>query len=114
MDIILKKENKETIEYNLKRIYNKSFKIDENYARNIFESILEDAINLNASDIHIEPSKNYLVIRMRVDGNLKEVSRFTMDVYPYLSSVIKLDMSMNITEKRLPQDGRAEFTIKNQ
>lgn len=114
MDIMLKKEDKETIEHNLKRIYNRSFKIDENYARNIFESMLEEAIILNASDIHIEPSDNYLIIRMRLDGDLKEVSRFTMDVYPYLSSVIKLDMSMNITEKRLPQDGRAEFTIKNQ
>lgn len=114
MDIILKKEDKETIKENLKRIYNQSFKIDENYARNIFKSILEEAINLKVSDIHIEPSDNYLIIRMRVDGNLKEVSRFTIDVYPYLSSVIKLDMSMNITEKRLPQDGRSDFTIKNQ
>lgn len=114
MDIILKKEDKNTIDENLKRIYKQSFNIDENYARNIFRSILEEGVKLNASDIHIEPSDNHLSIRMRVDGNLKEVSRFTIDVYPYLSSVIKLDMSMNITEKRFPQDGRSDFNIKNQ
>ena len=84
MDIMLKKEDKETIEHNLKRIYNRSFKIDENYARNIFESMLEEAIILNASDIHIEPSDNYLIIRIRLDVDLKEFSRFTMYVYPYL------------------------------
>lgn len=114
MDIILKREDKETIEKNLQEIYNKKFNLDENYARSIFDSILDEAISLNVSDIHIEPSKNFLIIRMRIDGNLKEVSHFSMDIYPYLSSLIKLDMSMNITEKRLPQDGRADFTIKNQ
>ncbi len=65
----------------------------------LFENLLEKAIKENASDIHIEPFKEHLIVRMRVDGELKEVSKFLVDVYPSLSTVIKLKASMDITEK---------------
>lgn len=113
MNIIFKKEDKDVIERNISLLYKNNLNIDENYARNIFNNVLEDAIKLNSSDIHIEPFNDILLIRMRIDGQLKEVSRFTIDIYPYLSSVIKLDMSMDITERRLPQDGRVDININN-
>lgn len=113
MDIILKKQDGNLIKKKIDLNYKGSIKVDEDYAKNLFMDLLHKAINQKASDIHIEPFKDYLIIRMRVDGDLKEVSRYLMDVYPSLSTVIKLRASMDITEKRLPQDGRVDIKIKN-
>ncbi|WP_235667549.1 ATPase, T2SS/T4P/T4SS family, partial [Clostridioides difficile] len=96
-EIILKKEKKELISEKIEKYYN-SFELDEDYAKKLFENLLEKAIKENASDIHIEPFKEHLIVRMRVDGELKEVSKFLVDVYPSLSTVIKLKASMDITE----------------
>jgi len=65
----------------------------------------------NASDIHIEPFKDYLIIRNRIDGELKEVSRKSITLYSSFITVIKLKSNMDITEKRLPQDGRVDLEI---
>ena len=111
MDVILEKQDKDIISKKIKKYYKKENKSDEGYARNLFNDILNKAIVQNASDIHIEPCEEYLVIRLRVDGELNEIERLSMDIYPYLSSVIKLDTSMDITEKRLPQDGRVDINI---
>ena len=67
----------------------------------------------NVSDIHIEPFDNYLIIRFRVDGELYEAFRYTLDLHIPLTSVIKLKSGIDITEKRLPQDGRADINIKD-
>ncbi|MDO5009217.1 MAG: GspE/PulE family protein, partial [Intestinibacter bartlettii] len=79
----------------------------------IFESILERAICENVSDIHIEPFDNYLVIRFRVDGELYEAFRYTLDLHTPLTSVIKLRSGIDITERRLPQDGRADMNVRD-
>jgi type IV pilus assembly protein PilB len=111
MNIILEKQDKDIISKKIKKYYKKENKSDEGYARNLFNDILNKAIVQNASDIHIEPFEEYLIIRLRIDGELNEIERLSMDIYPYLSSVIKLDTSMDITEKRLPQDGRVDINI---
>ena len=76
---------------------------------NILTSVFEDAIQINASDIHIEPDKSFFRIRLRVDGVLEEQIVNEKSVLPALISRIKLMSKLNISEKRLPQDGR--FTI---
>ncbi|MGL4912441.1 MAG: ATPase, T2SS/T4P/T4SS family [Romboutsia sp.] len=91
--------------------YNIENKLGEGYGREIFQEILRKAILKNASDIHIEPFEKDIVIRLRIDGQLQVIDKYPMNIYSYLSSVIKLDMSMNITEKRIPQDGRRDITI---
>lgn len=111
MNITLKKQGIDIIKKKVDKYYSKNIKLDEDYARNLFGRILEKSVAENASDIHIEPFKDYLIIRIRVDGELKEVSRFLIDLYPSLSTVIKLKASMDITEKRLPQDGRVDLKI---
>lgn len=113
MNVVLKKQDIDTIRKKIEINYKGSIKIDEDYARNLFLELLSKAIEQNASDIHIEPFKDFLIIRMRVDGQLKEVSRYLMDVYPSLSTVIKLRAAIDITEKRLPQDGRVDIKINN-
>ncbi len=76
----------------------------------IVKKILEHAIRLRASDIHIEPQENITRIRYRIDGILTE--RLTLDkqYHSALASRIKILGGMKIDERRLPQDGRFDFS----
>ena len=85
--------------------------LHEDYARIQFREILTKAIYKDASDIHIEPFEDEILIRIRVDGQLSKILTIDMESYSFLLTVIKLDSNMNITEKRLPQDGRMEKKI---
>ncbi|MDU7904177.1 MAG: GspE/PulE family protein, partial [Peptostreptococcaceae bacterium] len=69
------------------------------------------ALNFNSSDIHIEPFEDTLKIRMRIDGNLKEIYNYSKDMHMQLVTVIKLIAGLDIAEKRLPQDGRIDKKI---
>src|SRR6201999_1143676 len=77
--------------------------------------VLKDAIELRASDIHLEPFEDELRIRYRIDGLLQEVpvpaqiKRFQ----PAIVSRIKILSNLNIAEKRIPQDGRIKIRVKN-
>jgi len=72
--------------------------------------LLEYAIRSNASDVHIEPREDYVQIRYRIDGVLKEVNRLPRNVVNALISRIKILSNLKIDERRVPQDGR--FKIK--
>ena len=85
--------------------------LHEDYARIQFKEILTEAIHKGASDIHIEPFEDEIVIRIRVDGQLSKILTIATESYSFLLTVIKLDSGMNIAEKRLPQDGRMEKKI---
>ena len=69
-------------------------------------TIVENAFRMGASDIHIEPFKNYTRIRVRVDGELVEMMQVSNVVHNSLSTRVKIISGMNIAEKRIPQDGR--------
>ncbi len=77
----------------------------------LINAVLTSAIKENASDIHIEPFENRLVIRFRVDGVLKEVLQSRRAVAPLVVSRIKVMSALDIAEKRLPQDGRISLRI---
>jgi MSHA biogenesis protein MshE len=79
---------------------------------NLLRSIFEDAVQVNASDIHIEPDENVLRIRLRVDGVLQEQIVEEKAISQALVQRIKLMSGLNIAEKRLPQDGRFSITVK--
>ena len=72
----------------------------------LIEAILKSSILSRASDIHIEPTENSCVVRTRIDGILTEKFIFDRDIYPPLSSRLKLLANLDIAEKRKPQDGR--------
>ncbi len=78
---------------------------------NLVNNIIEKAVRLNASDIHIEPEENSLRIRMRIDGILREVATPPKEYFNGIISRIKVMSNMNIAEKRIPQDGRASVTV---
>ena len=85
----------------------------EDYARIQFKDILSKAICKDASDIHIEPFEDEVIIRFRVDGELSKMLTIAIESYSFLITVIKLDSGINITEKRLPQDGRMDIEIED-
>lgn len=76
-------------------------------------SIIEQAVREKVSDIHIEPFENDIRIRYRKDGHLYEAMRAEIGILPALSTRIKIISGLNITEKRLPQDGRITVQIDN-
>jgi general secretion pathway protein E len=73
--------------------------------------LLEKAMELRASDIHIEPFRNGLVVRMRVDGLLRAVAAPAGALPQALISRIKILSGLNIAERRLPQDGAARLRV---
>lgn len=73
--------------------------------------ILEYAIRANASDIHIEPRDDFLQVRCRIDGVLKEANRLPRNVMNALVSRIKILSNLKIDERRVPQDGRFKVTV---
>lgn len=72
--------------------------------------LLEYAIKSNASDIHIEPREDFVQVRYRIDGVLREVNRLPINVQNALISRVKILSNLKIDERRVPQDGR--FKIK--
>jgi len=77
----------------------------------LVNALLTQAVKENASDIHVEPFENRLVVRFRVDGMLREVLESKLAVAPQLVSRIKVMAKLDIAEKRLPQDGRISLRI---
>lgn len=72
----------------------------------LIDSIIKNAVKANVSDIHIEPFETYIRIRYRVDGALQEVLRTSKDTMGSLVTRIKILSNLDISEKRIPQDGR--------
>lgn len=77
----------------------------------VVDSILTQAMRDRASDVHIEPSDDVIRIRFRIDGALKEIIQLPASIGPGLVSRIKVMASMNIVERRRPQDGQLAITI---
>jgi general secretion pathway protein E len=77
----------------------------------LINAVLAQAVRENASDIHIEPFENRLVVRFRVDGILREVLQSRRAVAPLVVSRIKVMSKLDIAEKRLPQDGRISLRV---
>lgn len=73
--------------------------------------IIEQAVAQRASDIHIEPEEGLLRVRYRIDGVLSEVKPVPLDTHPIIVSRIKVVSGMDISEKRVPQDGRFQLKV---
>ena len=112
-NIIFKTMKEDEISRSIEKYYSKNQSIESDFSKDILENILQKAVLLNASDIHIEPFEKLLKIRMRVDGSLKEINTYNIELHSQLSTLIKLLAGMNIAEKRLPQDGRIDKDIDN-
>ena len=78
----------------------------------LLHSIFEDAVQVRASDIHIEPDEKILRIRQRVDGVLQENTLDQVKIASALVLRLKLMSGLDISEKRIPQDGRFNIKVK--
>ena len=80
----------------------------------LVSSIIQHAIRLSASDIHIEPLEDKIRVRFRVDGELQEIMHTAKAALSAIVTRIKIMGGMDIAEKRVPQDGRVETVIDGQ
>ena len=79
----------------------------------LLQTMFEDAIQINASDIHIEPGQSELVIRFRIDGSLRIQTTADRRIASALLSRLKLMAHLDISERRLPQDGRFNMQVND-
>lgn len=77
-------------------------------------NMIEEAVKMRTSDIHIEPQETKMVIRFRVDGKLILYMESDKALAPSVISRIKFISGMNIAEKRIPQDGRLHYMVNGQ
>ncbi|MCA9388501.1 type II/IV secretion system protein [Candidatus Berkelbacteria bacterium] len=88
---------------------NQIIKSGERVAPAIIDAIIDDALAFRASDIHIEPGEDEVVIRLRVDGLLQEAGRLSLDFYENILNRIKVQTQMRIDEHASAQDGAMRY-----
>jgi MSHA biogenesis protein MshE len=80
----------------------------------LLQTLFDDATNIRASDIHIEPQEGRVMIRFRIDGVLHLQTEADIKIAPALVLRLKLMSGLDISEKRLPQDGRFNVRVRDQ
>jgi len=85
--------------------------VDDAPVVRFIQKILIDAINEGASDIHFEPYEKFYRIRLRTDGILREVAQPPLVIKEKIASRIKVISRLDISEKRVPQDGRMKLVL---
>ncbi|WP_337868769.1 ATPase, T2SS/T4P/T4SS family [Meiothermus sp.] len=83
--------------------------LDDNAVVKLVNSIIREAFLQEASDIHIEPRQSDILVRIRIDGNLREYMRLPKGAGPAVASRVKIMSNLDIAERRLPQDGRVRY-----
>ncbi len=77
----------------------------------LVDSIIRDAVRMNASDIHIETYERRIRVRYRIDGNLREMAPLPFKYRAAIISRVKIMSELDISERRLPQDGRIKIKL---
>lgn len=86
--------------------------VDDAPVVKLLQTIFEDAVQVRASDVHIEPQDNKLLIRFRIDGVMHFQTQADIKIATALVMRLKIMAGLDISEKRLPQDGRFGFSVK--
>ncbi|MEK6243598.1 MAG: GspE/PulE family protein [Pseudomonadota bacterium] len=79
----------------------------------LLQTVFEDAVQVNASDVHIEPQEKNVQIRFRIDGVLMPQTQTDAKIGPAIALRLKLMANLDISEKRLPQDGRFNVRVRD-
>lgn len=114
-EIKLIKDSSENIQQYLSvnfRQRNNSQSEDLQYSTDFLEKLLFTAKDIGSSDIHFEPYEHKCRVRFRLDGKLKEQFIISLQEYPVIVNKLKIKAGLDISEKRLPQDGR--ITVKTE
>ena len=86
--------------------------VDDAPVVKLVNALLEKAVADRASDLHIEPASRSVMIRMRIDGILHDTSEAPLNVLRPMVSRLKVMGSLDISQNRLPQDGRFSLTVQ--
>ncbi len=89
----------------------KASEVDDAPVVKFLHKMLLDAFNMRASDLHFEPYENTYRVRFRIDGELREIAAPPVAIKEKLASRIKVISRMDISEKRVPQDGRMKLNV---
>ena len=92
-------------------VTDKASEVDDAPVVKFLHKMLIDAFNMRASDLHFEPYEHHYRVRFRVDGELREIASPPIVIKDKLASRIKVISRMDISEKRVPQDGRMKLKI---
>ena len=87
------------------------FALEEAPAVLLTEALLRHASLLGASDIHVSPGEENVLVRFRIDGDLRDHLSFPKEGYPAVCARLKISSGMNVAETHLPQDGRMGFSF---
>ena len=87
--------------------------VDDAPVVRFLQKMLVDAVNARASDLHFKPYEHHYRVRFRIDGELREVTQPPLAIKDTLASRIKVISRLDISEKRLPQDGRMKLKFGN-
>ncbi len=98
-------DNRDELKTALRRYYPPVVANSANAANDLFNSILNRALQLRASDIHISPKANFALIELRIDGALRVDRQIDLNALSELTAVIKIAANLDIAEKRTPLDG---------
>ncbi len=82
-------------------------------AEQLLDMVLAEAARRRASDLHIEPKADRVMMRIRVDGHLRPLFHADSDIHPALVSRVKIISELDIAERRRPQDGRAHLKLRD-
>jgi type IV pilus assembly protein PilB len=86
---------------------------DDDSVIELVNSIVEEAVLKRSSDVHIEPYEDKIILRYRIDGSLLKISEFPKSIGPAIVSRIKILSTLDISERRRPQDGRMHLNVAN-
>jgi type IV pilus assembly protein PilB len=103
------KEEKEVEDMNVEVLYTKS---KAPTVVKLVAMIVAEANKARASDIHIEPMENSVIVRFRVDGELRKVFKYSKDLHDSVISRIKIISKLDITNRRVPQDGGVRVSLR--
>lgn len=106
----LKAKSIEPLCLQIKSELKNSTKTDQPSILRLINTILQECVNIAASDIHIEPNEEGCILRTRIDGVLVQMFTFDTQIYDALCARIKILAGLDIAEKKMPQDGR--FSMK--
>jgi len=113
--VTLLPESSEKIQSYLAYNYRQTSEAKKDLSKNNFlEQLLQTAKDYNSSDIHIEPYEDRCRVRFRLDGKLKEQYHIPLPEYPQLINQIKIQAGLDISQKRLSQDGRITVSGVNE
>ncbi len=104
----IEEKDVDVVDANIETLYSKS-KVP--HIVKLVAMIIAEAVKAKASDIHIEPQERYVKVRFRVDGELRNIFKYDKNIHDSVVSRVKIISNLDITKRRLPQDGGAHVSF---